>query len=418
MKKIKCEKLIDGNCAIASKIAGFDIEAKENNCRLCLLCKDAKKPNEFNRGLINFANLKKKDEQLVSPDNLIGRGVGTELKKLIPEVLNSSGCGCRAYALKMNRWGIEGCEQRFDEIIDYLVHKSNSKGLLSWVPDGATRIASSKFLKIAIQKAKAEIDKSKYKWFTAVTTSPRIDCTLQRSVDSMVACGFDPVIFAEPNSTILSNRLTIQNQKRLGVWHNWLNSCIYAIHNTDAEIIMTVQDDSLFHPDCKSFTELLLWPDEDCGFLSLYTPKHYTINRNTKENRPVGVNRIYTKSLWGACSLVWHRDVLKSVIESEIAQNWCGAKPRSGKQSVYEKRRRNPEIIANSDTAIGKIMNSLNKKMFFVDPSPVKHIAEHSTISHGGNRGRRNCHRCADWNISLMDQVPITFETKQLVQCN
>lgn len=414
MKKIECEKLVNNNCSIASKIAGFDVEAKENNCKLCLLSKDAKKPNDFNRGLINFAQLKKRDEQLVTPDNLIGKGVGTELKKLIPEVLNSSGCGCRAYALQMNRWGIEGCEERFDQIVAYLVDKASSKNLLSWIPNKATKVVASKFLKIAIEKAKEEQSNSKYKWFTAVTTSPRIDCTLKQSVDSMIACGFDPVIFAEPNSTILDNRLTIQNEKRLGVWYNWLNSCRYAVHNTDAELIMTVQDDSLFHPDSKSFTESLLWPDEDCGFLSLYTPKHYTINRNTKENRPIGVNRIWTKSLWGACALVWHRDVLKQVIESEIAKTWCGAKPRSGSLSVYEKRRKNPEMIANSDTAIGKIMNSLDKKMFFVDPSPVKHIAEHSTISHGGNGGRRNCYRCADWSLSLENQVPITFEPKKI----
>ncbi|MCR9201202.1 MAG: hypothetical protein NXI04_21385 [Planctomycetaceae bacterium] len=44
--------------------------------------------------------------------------------------------------------------------------------------------------------------------------------------------------------------------------------------------------------------------------------------------------------------------------------------------------------------------------MYFVDPSPVSHVAVHSTIGHGGNKGRRNCYRCADHDSPLADQVP------------
>ena len=45
--------------------------------------------------------------------------------------------------------------------------------------------------------------------------------------------------------------------------------------------------------------------------------------------------------------------------------------------------------------------------MFFVDPSPVQHIAEMSTISHGDNTGRRNCLRCAPWDKPLTEQVSL-----------
>lgn len=166
---------------------------------------------------------------------------------------------------------------------------------------------------------------------------------------------------------------------------------------------MTVQDDSLFHPDSKLFVDSLSWP-KNCGFVSLYTPKHYSLNKQNKL-RPIGVNRIVTKSLWGACALVWRRDTLKSVIETPTCKYWLGAPPKSGAKSVLENRKKNPSLIANSDTAIGKAINRLGLDMFFVDPSPVHHIAQFSTISHGDNTGRRNCYRCADFEKPLMDQV-------------
>jgi len=52
-------------------------------------------------------------------------------------------------------------------------------------------------------------------------------------------------------------------------------------------------------------------------------------------------------------------------------------------------------------------MNSMNKTMWFVDPSPTTHIAEYSTIGHGGNDGKRNSYRLADFNKPLINQVPI-----------
>jgi hypothetical protein len=48
----------------------------------------------------------------------------------------------------------------------------------------------------------------------------------------------------------------------------------------------------------------------------------------------------------------------------------------------------------------------MGKSMWFVSPSPVRHIAEHSAIGHGGNTGKRNCGNCADLSRRLTDQIP------------
>jgi hypothetical protein len=49
-------------------------------------------------------------------------GPGTNLKRILIEIgiASDSYCGCDAFAVKMNRWGVEGCEVRKNEIIEHL----------------------------------------------------------------------------------------------------------------------------------------------------------------------------------------------------------------------------------------------------------------------------------------------------------
>lgn len=242
------------------------------------------------------------------------------------------------------------------------------------------------------------------RWFIAVTTAPRKECTLAKCVQSIRECGWEPMVFAEPGSTSTDCE-TVWNKERLGIWHNWIHSARWCLEHTSSELILTVQDDALFHPESRVFAESILWPSDDAGFISLYTPKHYTI-RKDKTIRDPGVNRIFTRSLWGACALIWDRRVLREVVGHTIAATWSGAMPRSRSPSVIQKRLDNPHTIANSDTAIGKIMNRMKRTMWFVDPSPVQHIARYSTIAHGDNSGRRNAHRIADHQVPLAEQVP------------
>ncbi len=435
-KDVECEHLLDSNikqgklpvypkaCSIASELAGHHIPAHLSNCKFCLACDKPKADNEAIRGLINYRRheLSKYGSRGGGPkrkktkEESLGAGPGTELSLLLPKQLEKRGCGCRNYAKKMNRWGVEGCRQRFDNIVEYLVLKGNANPLLGWIPSVATRLVAKRMLTMAIERAdKKTVSDSSFRWFTAVATAPRPDCTLRKCIDSLIVAGFNPTIFAEPDST-KTKYPTIMNPKKKGVWYNWINSCEYALNNTNANVIMTVQDDSLFHPDSKTFAEKILWPAEDCGFVSLYTPKHYSIVPHFKtKKRNVGVNRVYTRSLWGACALIWPREVLEAVMEHKVTQTWLGAPTKSRSQSVMDKRRADPTLVQNSDTAIGKIMNRMKRSMYFVDPSPVEHISEHSVIGHGGNKGRRNCMRCAKWVTSLEDQVPIDFDPVKVV---
>jgi hypothetical protein len=336
--------------------------------------------------------------------------VGTELVAIIPRIFKSKECNCLSYAAQMDAWGLQGCIDRYDEIISHLVEQSNRRWFARLFPESTREAKVREWLNLAIQRAQEKLTAEKPiidngDWYVAITTAPRKDCTLLRSIESIRQAGWEPTVFAEPGSTA-SDCETVWHEQRKGVWHNWLASARYAIDNSNASIILTVQDDSLFHPDSRTYAESILWPASHAGFVSLYTPKHYSYE-NGKRLRAPGVNRINTVSLWGACALIWPRSVLAQVVEHPVAKTWLGARPRSGSQSVIKARKADPSKVANSDTAIGRILNKMGRSMWFIDPSPVSHIAVHSTISHGGNTGRRNCYRCSDHSIPLADQAPV-----------
>ena len=287
---------------------------------------------------------------------------------------------------------------------------------IGWVPQVAVRKVANNLLTTAIERARKTIDKDN--WSVVVTTAPRVDPTLSVCLDSLLIAGWNAKVFAEPGNYDYLNEEhsgnVVFNKTKRGVWWNWVDSCKWALENTTAENIMTVQDDSLFHPDSRIFVENFLWPRQDAGFVSLYTPKHYSVRGHLKSKppRPLGLNRIVTKSLWGACALIFPRSVLEEMMENPFIENWRGANLRT--KSAWEKKKKergeNPHLIANSDTAIGKMMNNMGKSMWFMDPSPVQHIAEHSAMGHGGNKGRRNCGRCAKYSTALKDQIPFHIQ--------
>ena len=391
----------------------------------CTLCKKAggyeKSPD--NKG-IRFARLANKDKTRVEvrekAKEYFGEGPGTELKKMIPEWMEKPSCDCRNYAKKMNLWGIDGCKRNIHHIVQRLINEKNKRSFLSWVPDLATRKVCTNLVQTAIRRAEEKEGRQKHNWFVAVTTAPRKEPTLQLCLDSLLINGWRPYIFAEPGVYQINDEYKenlIVHEKRKGIWWNWISSCRYALDNSDADIIMTVQDDSLFHPDSKSFSEKFLWPCTTTGFVSLYTPRHYSKRQHLKSKpyRPIGLNHIPTRALWGTCAVIWPRKVLEQVMQHPMIENWRGAriKTKSAWENKKKEREKNPHTIQNSDTAIGGIMNKMGRSMWFFDPSPVQHISKYSATNHGGNGGNRNCGRCAKYSVPLEDQIPFHFNGEE-----
>lgn len=225
---------------------------------------------------------------------------------------------------------------------------------------------------------------SDLKWSVVVTTAPRKKPKLDVTISSLRKAGWsDPIVFAEPDSPAC-DATTHTNTERLGVFHNWMRAARHAL-DTDADVIMTVQDDVWFHPDSKWFAESVLWP-ENCAFLSLYTPLHHSIIKG--KIKPWGVYPVYTKSLWGAMAMVWHPLVLASFVNSNKAKNWVGKRSRMKLKEIKTKRA-NPETIRNVDTFIGYCARDMNLKTYYVNPSFVQHISEYSSIGNRPATGKR-----------------------------
>jgi hypothetical protein len=242
-------------------------------------------------------------------------------------------------------------------------------------------------------------------WICTVTTAPRKECTLVQTLESIELAGWEPVIFAEPGSTV-TNRKTLTNDCRLGVWHNWLTSARYAL-DSGADRIMMFQDDIITHPESKDLLDSIEWP-KDTGYISLYTPKHYQSDK--RGNIRKGMFPIKTGSMWGATAMAFPREVLSQLINHPKALDWCGCKPRTNPEGYKERRRAAPWTIQNSDYIIGVVLKLLARRLYYFNPSPCQHISRHSSIGHGDNTGRRNAYYVAAKDLPLTYQI---FGTKE-----
>ena len=80
-------------------------------------------------------------------------GPGTELKRIIPSVMETPSCKCGEFAEKMDGWGVDGCERRFDYIVEHLVFKAKRNKILGITPSAAVRVVATSWVRKAIDRA-------------------------------------------------------------------------------------------------------------------------------------------------------------------------------------------------------------------------------------------------------------------------
>jgi len=258
----------------------------------------------------------------------------------------------------------------------------------------------------------------KNKWLCIVTTAPRKICTLKLTCESLVDCGWTPIVFAEPNSTDLSSTYqTFWNNERLGIWRNWLQATRWGLLKNTSKII-TVQDDVDFHPQTKDWLDSFNWP-KDTGFISPYTPRPYQTWKDGRL-RPIGLNAVKMRSCWTGQSLCFKREVLQALVDNPRADAWTGLPPENmrtkEKRKIYkQKQLEEPWNIQNSDFIIGYILQKcLHKRLYYPNPSLATHCNPVSSVNHGSNTGRRNSLYVVDWSLPIDYQL--NPETSPLCQ--
>ncbi len=95
------------------------------------------RPNQYGLTLLACDPQLKPDPPIVPWP--LGFGPGTELKALLASVgiEATSACSCNAFMLQMDAWGITGCQEHFDEIVQRLREKASDWGWTSIFADKA-----------------------------------------------------------------------------------------------------------------------------------------------------------------------------------------------------------------------------------------------------------------------------------------
>lgn len=222
---------------------------------------------------------------------------------------------------------------------------------------------------------------------TVMTTAPRAKPTLKKSLESIARAGLpEPFIFSEPGSEIMERSVTYVEKQ--GVWHNWRNAAAFASYYDGATYALTMQDDIDVHPGIMDVIEKLIPFHPSVGAVSLYASGLYGVMP--------GIHKVRTSGFWGSLCMLFEVTVLRDVVNHPIASSWKGINPTA-----------DPKEIIDDDQAIAKILRRLNKSLYVVIPSLVKHTGVVSSIrkTHSSNRAYPDNY--SNFSKPALDQIPV-----------
>ncbi|WP_437225997.1 glycosyltransferase family 2 protein [Planctomicrobium sp. SH661] len=211
-----------------------------------------------------------------------------------------------------------------------------------------------------------------------ITSAPRRIPTLARCVDSVIASGFSPTVYAEPDTRGLQeiSSPVVQRSSRLGCFHNYLQTLRDLLAaDPQAQAIVVFQDDVVIARKTREFLEHDLWPSDRIGAVSLYSPDFFSYELR----KPSGFQRQRGRFLIGACAMVYPRQMAEALVTRHTHWRGCA---------------RGPEIQDETkkkavDTWIGHALHAEQKHVYYPNPSLCQHIATTSSLGHGGNHSLR-----------------------------
>ena len=313
-------------------------------------------PNEHARYLALFSGepippkeKKEKEPKTFSPRKPLTQvGPGTELETIFKSFKFPT-CGrCALLRDEMNSWGIEGCEERVDTILERLRKNASMIPVMNKVFSGMGKDFKKvvePFVRLAIENAKLReagqtpkggliknastatkgivsnlVSKKKkgMTWSYGVTTVPeRINDLLPKTLKSLSDAGFpSPHLFVDrcPNPSIYSkfNLPSTIHSVNIKTFGNWVTSLweVYAL-NPHADRYAIFQDDFVTCLGLRDYLESTEWPGK--GYLNLYT---FPENHRRIKDKPVGWHRSNQLGK-GAVALVFNRDAVVTLLSSD-----------------------------------------------------------------------------------------------------
>ena len=153
-----CSYHADGVCTLATSLVGESVVTTPDHCQYCSL--HAMPPRALNPVVVSLAlhtvrTDRPKAQRLLDCHGHVLRvhhnGPGTELKKLLSWWFRpDDSCECDARAMQMNAWGVEGCRERLETIVQWLLEAAAERGL----PHGPlSRQVTRRLVRLAINNA-------------------------------------------------------------------------------------------------------------------------------------------------------------------------------------------------------------------------------------------------------------------------
>jgi len=211
-------------------------------------------------------------------------------------------------------------------------------------------------------------------WACGVAAAPRNTTIQRKCFASLYAAGWDNILVsAEPTTPIWDQPYLEWHRSKTKqfAFPNFVRLLRHLlVRRPHAKYFHLVQDDTVFALGLREYLEKYLWPTPKGGCVSLYTPSHYA--SIPAKNGWIEVTRKYTRNIWGACSLVFPREVAEQL---HARSRWW---KRKGQIDVW----------------VGQEIRRMGLTYCCASPSLAQHIGGDSPMKHGPATGRR---RAADF---------------------
>ena len=229
---------------------------------------------------------------------------------------------------------------------------------------------SNKMIDMATKPSVESYGKPIENWAVGITIAPRQIENYTHTIDSFLDAGWNSIhMFVEPDVKVADKHKHLpltQRKTKLGAWKNWLTSLNDLIEfYPNADCYGLIQDDIIFCRGAKKFLEYTLWPAQDVGVCSVFTPSHYT-----REN-PGWYKTNKKGKLWMAQTYFFPPDSARNCATHPICVDWTKEK--------------------QIDNVVGRWADYSEQYPYYFSPSLVQHVGDTSTLWGSRNRakGRR-----------------------------
>lgn len=251
-------------------------------------------------------------------DALPSSGIGDRLKDIVAREAGATPCGeCKDEIARLNYSTVDQVRQDREAIALRIVDRAKTRAKNWWQRWGARLapgFAKSKVLGWIDEACGQKAEPSKQplpinRIVTAVRTARRDEPTLQGTLASMSAAGFEsPVIFSEPDA--VTDVASVRWQEQKGAFRGFIDHAKWLLANTDGAWFLLCEDDVTFAAGLADRLRELPITNE---IVTLFKPAGLAVSAG-----PLAA----VKAVNGSLAVLISREWLSAIVASRAAAGW------------------------------------------------------------------------------------------------